>query len=230
MAPSLKADFASGLVVLLPLLVCLYVLRWIYRRVAGFPLVEHIAPQLPVLSAISDDFSRVVFTLILLVALLFVIGYSMRTAVGVLLESQLDAAINRLPVFRMIYNASKVAVETAVDDVDVQEPVRIRLWGDVRLTGFDTGKQTSDERRIVFVPTSPNVTSGFVVEIRASDVDPTGESVESALGRVISAGFGEEDQVDRETLDTFGISPDSGSDESTSGRAQTSEQESAEEP
>lgn len=191
MATSLKTDFASGFVVLLPLLVCLYVLFRVYSWVAGFPLVWRLAPQIPVLSDLSSQFAQVVFNLALTIVLLFAIGYLMRTAVGTLLESWVDDTINRLPGFRMIYNASKVAVETAVDDVEVQEPVRLELWGNLRLTGFRTGRKTPDGRAIIFVPTSPNVTSGIVVEVDEADIESSNESIESALGRIISAGFGE---------------------------------------
>lgn len=212
MTSSLRADFVSGLVVLLPLLICSYVLLWLFRAIAGFPIVGHVAPELPVLSSVSEQLSLVVFTLSLLLVLLFAIGWLMRTALGTLLERTIDAGINQIPGFRVVYNASKVAVETAVDDFDVQEPVRVELWGTFRLTGFRTGNQTSDGRSIVFVPTSPNVTSGFVIEVDDGNVEPTGESVETALSRVISAGFGDENGKQTQAMDAF---------ESVAGRGRT---------
>ena len=203
MGRALKTDFVSGLVVLLPLLVTSYVLLWVFRAIAGFPLVEYVAPELPIISDVSEQLALVISILLAFGGLLFVIGWLMRTAAGRLTERAIDAGINQIPGFRVVYNASKIAVETAVNDFGVQEPVRVELWGAFRLTGFRTGKQTSDGREIVFVPTSPNVTSGFVIEVAEADISPTGESVETALSRVLSAGFGDQDDKSEEAIEAF---------------------------
>lgn len=202
MTGSLKRDFASGLVVLIPLLVTFYALRWLYRFVAGFPLVEQLAPTLPVIGAIDPELSRVLVTIAGFLAVVLGIGYLMRTAFGRVLEDNVDRMINRLPGFRMVYNASKMAVETAVSgDISLRNPSKVKLWGDVRLTAFHTGKRSDDDRQILFVPTSPNVTSGFVIEVEDEDIISTDESLEEALTRVISAGFGER-RVDPSEIET----------------------------
>lgn len=221
MASSLKADFVSGFVVLLPLLVCLFLLRWVYGRIASFPLVEELPSQIPILSSVSPELSQVVFTLALLLVMLFAVGFLMRTAAGRVIEASIDAAINSLPGFRMIYNASKMAVETAVDNVEVQEPVKVILWDGHRFTGFRTGKRTPDGRSLVFVPTSPNVTSGVLLEVEEDDIIRTGESMEDALGRMISAGFGEQDHADSATVERFRSQSESGSDSGDSQSEQT---------
>lgn len=182
---SWKRDFASGLVVLLPILVTLYVVYWLFSIVAGIP-----GPL--------NDFSpsaRVLSTLVIFVLLVFSVGYLMRTAVGGILESAIDDVINHLPGFRVIYNASKMAIETALTGAEgLQKPVKVSVWGDMRMTAFKTGKQTSDGREILFLPTAPNITTGFVIEAKHEDYVETGESVEDALTRVLSAGFGETDK------------------------------------
>jgi uncharacterized membrane protein len=175
-----KRDFASGLIVLMPLLVTIFVLLWLYNRLAGIP-VPVASPPL-----------RVALTLVVFVMLVFGIGYLMRTAAGAVFETALDDLMNRLPGLRVVYNASKMAVETAVSGAEgLQAPVKIEPWPGVRMTAFKTGKQTADGRDVLFFPTAPNITTGFVVELHPDDYEEVNESVEDALTRLLSAGFGE---------------------------------------
>ncbi len=62
------------------------------------------------------------------------------------------------------------------------------------MTGFKTGNRASDGRVVVFIPTAPNITTGFVVELAREDVRELDESTEDALIRIISCGFGEAPQ------------------------------------
>ncbi|MCL9813921.1 DUF502 domain-containing protein [Natranaeroarchaeum aerophilus] len=178
-----KRDLGSGFVVLVPILVSLYALRWLYLIIAGLPLFNNIDPS-PVGVGLS---------ILLVAVVVFSVGYFMRTAIGELVSDVLDWVMNRVPGFRIVYNASQMAVETAVSDsTDLNQPVKVNLWGNLRMTAFKTGKQTTDGKHLLFVPTSPNVTSGFVIELDDEEFVEVDESIEDALIRVLSAGFGEQ--------------------------------------
>lgn len=197
---------ASGLVVIVPVLITLYAVRWLYGFIANLPLVDRIAPSLPVVGAIDPQLSQVLFTIGTFAGIVLGVGYLMRTAAGVVVADQIDSVINRIPVFRMVYNASQMAVETAVSgDIELRQPVKVFLWGDTRLTAFQTGKQAENGRQILFVPTAPNVTSGFVIEVDESDIHKTDESLEEALTRIISAGFGERETEPSEITTPAGL-------------------------
>jgi uncharacterized membrane protein len=192
-----KRDFASGLIILLPLLVTAYIIYWLYVRLAGIPLPVNIDP-VDVLGVTVDFQSplRVVLTLLIFVLLVFSMGYLMRTAFGRLIEEAIDGVMNQLPGLRVVYNASKMAVETAVSGADeLQEPVKLETWNGLRMTAFKTGKSTPDGRDVLFLPTAPNITTGYVVEVDPANYESTDETVEEALTRVLSAGFGEADQT-----------------------------------
>ena len=184
---SWKRDIASGLIVLVPLLVTAYVVAFIYQAIANLPLLERAL-------AGQEVYVRVIVTLVLFALLVLSVGYLMRTTVGDLLEDALDNVMNRLPGLRVVYNASKMAVETAVAGPDeLQTPVKIETWNGMRMTAFKTGKSTEDGRDVLFLPTAPNITTGFVVEVESSQYREIDESVEDALTRILSAGFGESD-------------------------------------
>jgi uncharacterized membrane protein len=183
--PSWKRDIASGLIVLVPLLVTAYVVAFIYQSIANLPLLEQALANQPVVV-------RVIVTLVLFALLVLSVGYLMRTTVGDLLEQSLDNVMNRLPGLRVVYNASKMAVETAVSGPeDLQTPVKLETWNGMRMTAFKTGKTTDDGKDVLFLPTAPNITTGFVVEVEPDRYEEVDEKVEDALTRILSAGFGE---------------------------------------
>ena len=185
---SWKRDVASGLVVLIPIIVTAYVVAWIYNLVAGLPFLQQIELGPPEFTGIV----RVLLTLVVFSLLVLAIGYLMRTALGGFVESVIDDMANRLPGLRIVYNASKMAVETALSGTDeLQTPVKLEPWEGMRMTAFKTGRITDDGREVLFMPTSPNITTGFVIEVESEDISETDERVEDALTRILSAGFGE---------------------------------------
>jgi len=202
MSSTWKRDFASGLIVLLPLIVTLYILAYLYGLVASAPFLGFIGSDLEILlqSVVADPFVtprvvtfvRVLLTLVVFVLLVFSVGYLMRTALGNLIEDGLDDVMNRLPGLRVVYNASKMAVETALSGTDdLQSPVKIETWDGKRMTAFKTGQTAPDGRDMLFLPTAPNITTGFVIEVDEDEYEEVDESVEDALTRILSAGFGE---------------------------------------
>ncbi|QGX95326.1 DUF502 domain-containing protein [Haloplanus rallus] len=184
---SWRRDVASGLVVLVPILVTLFVLNWLYARVAELPVVRTLPP-----------YYGVPVALVVFVMLVLSVGYLMRTTAGRLFERVLDSAMNHVPLIRILYNASKLAVETALTGTeDLQKPVRLETWPGIDMTAFKTGQTTADGKVVLFMPTAPNITTGFVIEVAPDRIEETGESVEEALTRILSAGFAEDEHAQR---------------------------------
>lgn len=207
MKPSLKRNIVSGAVVITPVAVSAYVVFWVYQRIATLPGTRLLSVTD---SPAVNELIRVGVSLVTIVVGLAVIGYLVRTAFGGFLKEELDDIASRIPVVRIVYNATKMGVETLMSNNadEFERPVKIEVAG-LRVTGFKTGNTTEDGREIVFVPTSPNITSGYVVDIDPERVQETDENVEEALTRVLSAGFGTgetdiEDIIDQTASDTDG--------------------------
>ena len=195
---SWKRDIASGLIILVPLLITVYVVAVIYQTLANIPYLNTALSKALANSPYSEELSgldtvvQVAVVLALFALLVLSVGYLMRTALGDVLEAALDSLVNQVPGLRVIYNASKMAVETAVSGTeDLQTPVKIEVWDGMRMTAFKTGKRTDDGRDVLFLPTAPNITTGYVVEVESDRYIEVDESVEDALTRILSAGFGE---------------------------------------
>ena len=195
MSPTWRRDFASGLIILVPLLVTAYIILWLYSALAAVPLpVENVTVTVGDATYDLGTPLRVLLTLVIFVLLVFSLGYLMRTTFGDVIEGTLDDVMNQIPGLRVVYNASKMAVETVVSGTDdLQAPVKLETWDGLRMTAFKTGKRTEDGRDVLFLPTAPNITTGFVVEVDPDAYEETDERVEDALTRVLSAGFGETD-------------------------------------
>ena len=181
-----KRDIASGLIVLLPLIVTAYIVAIIYNQLRQVPV--------PITNSntLLQGPLKVTLTLVVFFLLVLSIGYLSRTAFGDIIEELIDNLMNRLPGLRVVYNASKMAVETAVSGTEeLQTPVKLEVWDGLRMTAFKTGKKTQDGRDVLFLPTSPNITTGYVIEVESDRYEETDEGVEDALTRVLSAGFGE---------------------------------------
>lgn len=197
----MRRNLIGGVVVLAPIVAAIYVVYWVYVRLASFPGSELL--ELTPYGQVNNLVTVVVAVIVILV-LLLAAGNLARTALGFYVQRRLDEAANRIPGIRLVYNATKMAFETMLGDTDeFQEPVKLE-FGHVRVTGFKTGKQTDDGREIVFVPTSPNITSGYVLEVEEDDLRASDESVEAALTRVLSAGFGEQNGGDDDER-SFGL-------------------------
>ena len=182
---SWKRDIASGLVIVVPLLVVAYVIAVVYRAIASIPYLDRLLTT-------NDAVLQVGIVLVLFALLVISVGYLMRTTLGDLLETALDKLMNQVPGLRVVYNASKMAVETALSGPEeLQTPVKLEVWDGMRMTAFKTGKTTPDGRDVLFLPTAPNITTGYVVEVQADRYVEVDESVEDALTRILSAGFGE---------------------------------------
>ena len=110
-----------------------------------------------------------------------------------------EALLNRMPVVRSIYGATKQILETVIStqsdafrEVVLVEYPRRDLW----VIGFVTGVTRGEVARLVpgsnvnvFIPTTPNPTSGFLLFCPVKDIVYLDMSVEEAVKLVVSGGI-----------------------------------------
>ena len=136
--------------------------------------------------------------LILLIAVTL-IGALTAGLIGRWLLQTGERVLNRMPVVRSIYSAIKQIFETVLaqqsnafrEAVLVEYPRR-GIWAIGFITGTTMGEVqnlTEEETVNIFLPTTPNPTSGFLLFVPKSDVVPLGMSVEEAVKMVISGGI-----------------------------------------
>lgn len=110
-----------------------------------------------------------------------------------------DRFMNNVPVLRGVYKALKQILETVLaqqsnafrEAVLVEYPRR-GMWVIAFITGRTQGEVqslTQEEVINLFVPTTPNPTSGFLIFVPKEEIVPLSMSVEEALKMVISGGI-----------------------------------------
>ena len=189
----LRSWFLTGLLVTAPVLLTVYI-TW-----AAIELIDgQVASLLP-------GFNQLVFANIPGAGL--IIGLILITAIGAIAAGFLgrwiikfgESILNRMPIVRSIYGASKQILETVIstqsdafrDAVLVEYPRR-GLW----VIGFVTGSTRGEvaehidiEMVNVFIPTTPNPTSGFLLFCPRNEIIYLDMSVEDAVKLVVSGGI-----------------------------------------
>ena len=194
----LRTWFLTGLLFIAPLALTIWVtlgiIRWVDRLIAPFIPREY-RPEV----YFHLPFAIPGTGLIIVVVGLTVIGALTATLMGRLFVRLNDRVFARVPIIRSLYGTLKQMFETVLANkagafrhvVLVQFPVR-GCWA----IGFVTGPATVEvQSRIpnelisVFVPTSPNPTSGYLLFVQRSEMTMLDMSVEEALKLVISGGI-----------------------------------------
>ena len=138
--------------------------------------------------------------LVLLIVLLFFIGMLTTGFVGKFFVRLGERVIQRMPIISSIYSLMKQIFETFLSQknrsfsevVLVQYPKK-DLWTIAFVSKTETGGEIEDKlgQKVlsIFVPTTPNPTSGFLIFVSQNDVIKLNMSVEEGIKYVISCGI-----------------------------------------
>lgn len=131
---------------------------------------------------------------LLTVAVLYLLGMVTTNIVGRRLVQTGEAVVDRVPVVKTIYRASKQVLETFAGESGqtFQRVVSVPFPSpQVRTVGFITRltrSPTGDELCAVFVATAPNPTTGFVLLAPRADLVDLNWTVEEAVRVIMSGG------------------------------------------
>ncbi len=194
----LRTYFLTGLAVAAPIWITIYLLRWfvefIDTYVVGFfPAQYHPDQLLP--------FTVPGIGVIIGLLGLTVLGALTANFLGRRILALGERLVDRMPIVRNIYNALKQIFETVISqsgtsfrEVGLIEYPRRGLFALVFVTTQTKGEvlekaPTDDGLVSVFLPTTPNPTSGFLLFVPKGDITILDMSVEEAAKLVISAGL-----------------------------------------
>ncbi len=187
----LRRYLIAGLLVWLPIVLTVFILRFLVG------LVDQLIPA-QWRPEVLIGFPIPGLGLVLSVILLLLTGLAVTNLVGREVVSWWEALMRRIPVVRSIYSGAKTFTETVFTDQGkafkrvllVQYP-RQGIWS----VGFESGGEVPEASRrtdrdlvAVFVPTTPNPTSGFIILVPREDVIPLDMSVDQAMRFVFTLG------------------------------------------
>jgi len=191
---SLRRYLVTGVIIWVPLIVTVLVVRFLLRLMDRTLVVIPPAWQPEALLG----FKIPGFGLLLSVLILFVTGLLAANFFGRKLVSLSESIVNRIPLVRSIYSGAKQVAETVLSDGDtsfkrvmlVQYP-RKGVWSLCFQTATDLAEiqsRTEAEVVCVFVPTTPNPTSGFILFVPREDLISLDMTVDEGLRMIISLG------------------------------------------
>lgn len=196
LAGRLRNYLLAGILVTAPLGITIY-LVWIFLQFMDNQVTRLIPDQYNPNYILP--FSVPGFGLVISVICLIFIGWFARNFLGRLVINIYEYFMVRVPIIRNIYGAIKQIAETimasqsqAFRDVVLLEYPRKGVWSIAFVTNTTEGevqRVTENETINVFVPTTPNPTSGYLLFVPKKEVHYLNMTVEEGIKLVVSAGI-----------------------------------------
>jgi uncharacterized membrane protein len=189
MFKELRKIFFAGLLVLTPIVVTLYVFYQLFVKIDGLlggKLWELTGKRIPGMGFVA------------VILLILFTGVIARNFIGKKLIQMAEAIMNRIPLINRIYSAvqqlsqaffsGKRAVFQRAVLIEFPKKGSYCIGFQTSETKGEIQRQTKKEVLSIFLPTSPNPTSGYLLFVPKEKVYPLRMSVEEALKLVISGG------------------------------------------
>ena len=180
-----RSKLFAGVATLLPLYLTFFVIKFLFVTLEEMsdPLLKRFNLDIPGLG------------IILTVLLIYILGFLVTNFLGHKIFNLGERIVKKVPIVNMIYTTLKQITDTFTKGstdafegaVYIQYP-RQGLWTMAFISGESKTKDGVPYYHL-FVPTTPNPTSGFFLMIPQADTVATGMSVEDGLKTIISGGL-----------------------------------------
>jgi uncharacterized membrane protein len=199
--PSLKRLFLTGLLTLLPIWLTWVVVKFVFvllsdtsRPLIG-PLLEGAAASNPgALGWLNDPWVTTAIALVATLGVILVSGFMAQRVVGQTVLGWFERLVQRIPLANTIYGSARQLLDILQTKPDgTQRVVLIDFpHNEMKTLGFVTKVMrehgTGRELAAVYVPTTPNPTSGYLEIVPVEKMTPTDWTVDQAMSFIISGG------------------------------------------
>jgi len=191
----IRKQFFTGLYVLLPFSLTLYFVWFLFFHLVGKKIYKLLLPLIDKVPFL-DKFPVIVLTLMSLlvtVVLIWFIGMITRNIIGRYILKLFEFVLMKAPFINRIYDGLKHIIETLIVSKQAfRSVVRIEYpRKGIYTLGFITSEVREKDRKIlhIFVPTTPNPTSGYFIFISDDEVKHLDITVEEGMKMIISGGI-----------------------------------------
>lgn len=198
---SLQRLFLTGVLTLLPLWLTWIVVKFVFVLLSDLskpwvqPLSRQVAMSNPrLLSWFDDPWAQTTIALLATLLVILLVGVLARRVFVQRLLGWFEALIARVPLANLIYGSARQLLDILQTKPDgVQRVVLIDFpHNEMKSVGFVTRvikeHGTGRELAAVYVPTTPNPTSGYLEIVPVEKMTPTDWTVDQAMSFIISGG------------------------------------------
>ena len=194
----LRNIFLTGFVVTLPIALTIFILNFLFKSLDSLsPIFTN---WLIFFGAPLPEGYRIPFLgMIITFSIVFFIGALTNNIFGKKIIHFMENIVERIPFVRPIYKGTKQVVSSFAA-IDIKAFTKVVLIEFPRkgayAIGFVTGKTSGELQRLtgenhlkVFIPTTPNPTSGFIVFADPSEVIELNITIEDGIKYAVSGGI-----------------------------------------
>lgn len=193
----MRRVFLAGFFVCLPLVITILVFRFAFRTLDSLgPTVTQALIQVG--APIPHDFQIPGLGVVTTLTIVFLIGIVTTNYLGKKLWKFGEDIVTRIPVIRSVYTGAKQVIDTFATNTDkaftkvvMLEYPRAGIYCLAFITGTTRGEAqdiTGENLINIFLPTTPNPTSGFFLMVPKEDLTEMNMTVEDGIKMVISGG------------------------------------------
>jgi len=180
----LRAQFIAGIVIVVPIGAAILILRWLFLSIDN--ILQPVAQSLL-------GYTIPGLGIGITVVIVYLAGVIATNVIGRRLIRYGESLLARVPLFRYVYTGIRQILQSfTTREGGFLQVVLVEFPKQgMRAIGFVTSEsrlESGDKLLNVFIPTSPNPTSGYLEIVRESDVIRTGISIDDALKMVLSGG------------------------------------------
>ena len=199
--PTLQRLFITGLLTLLPIWLTWVVVKFVFVLLSDIshpfttPVLEDLARSQPIgLSWLVEPWVQYGIALLATLAVILLSGLMARRVFGQRLLRWFESLIQRVPFANIIYGSARQLLDILQTKPDgTQRVVLIDFpHTEMKSIGFVTRvlreQGTGRELAAVYVPTTPNPTSGYLEIVPVEKITPTDWTVDQAMSFIISGG------------------------------------------
>lgn len=198
---SLQKLFVTGLLTLLPVWLTWVVVKFVFLLLSSIsrPLVEVVSEQVAstfpgTMGWFTGNWAQDSIALIATLAAILLVGLLTRRVIGQQLLRWFESIIQRIPLASIIYNSARKLLDILqTQPGSTQRVVLIDFpHRDMKSVGLVTRviREAGTDRELaaVYVPTTPNPTSGYLEIVPVELLTPTDWTVDQAMSFIISGG------------------------------------------
>jgi len=181
----LRIQFGAGILVVVPIIIAILILVWLFNYIDN--MAQPVAESLLGRTIPGLGFG-------ILVLLIYLTGVVATSLIGNRLIRYGESLLARVPLFRYLYTGIRQILQsfTSPREGGFLQVVLVEFpKKGMRAIGFVTSEsrvESGENLLTVFIPTSPNPTSGYLEIVRENDIIKTNISIDDALKMVLSAG------------------------------------------